>query len=202
MRPGPANLRTHEDTITALLDAGCSAVMATHAYNLVDSYVLGFALQEVNMQFSNAEELSEVVAQVPADAYPNLSACRRVSCSRPASTTPTSSSLGSTSSSTPSGRSCREPDRRATGQAGRAHGGYQPGRTDGNYLLALVITAAHRCGSAALESRARSPGARGAGAHRRPRRQDPGVRGARPPRAEPCWRHARPSRTSWASRAR
>ena len=72
VRPGPANLRTHEDTITVLLDAGCSAVMATHAYNLVDSYVLGFALQEVNMQFSNAEELSEVVAQVPADAYPNL----------------------------------------------------------------------------------------------------------------------------------
>lgn len=72
MTPGPANLRTHEDTITVLLDAGCSAVMATHAYNLVDSYVLGFALQEVNMQFSNAEELSAVVAQVPADAYPNL----------------------------------------------------------------------------------------------------------------------------------
>jgi len=47
----------------------------------------------------------------------------------------------------PSGRSCREPDRRATGQAGRAHGGSQPARTDGNYLLALVITAAHRCGS-------------------------------------------------------
>jgi hypothetical protein len=46
--------------------------MATHAYNLVDSYVLGFALQEVNLQFSNAEELSAVVAQVPADAYPNL----------------------------------------------------------------------------------------------------------------------------------
>ena len=36
----------------------------------------------------------------------------------------------------PSGRSCREPDRRATGQAGRAHGGSQPARTDGNYLLA------------------------------------------------------------------
>lgn len=76
MTPGPANLRTHEDTLTVLLDAGCSAVMATHAYNLVDSYVLGFALQEVNFPFSNAEELSAVVgellAQVPADAYPSL----------------------------------------------------------------------------------------------------------------------------------
>lgn len=75
MTPGPANLRTHEDTITVLLDAGCSAVMAIHAYNLVDSYVLGFALQEVNFPFSNAEELAamseEVLANLQADEYPN-----------------------------------------------------------------------------------------------------------------------------------
>ena len=106
--------------------------------------------------------MREVVANLPADAYPNLCACRRGSCSRPASTTPTSSSLGSTSSSTPSGRSCREPDRRATGQAGRAHGGSQPAPTDGYYLLALVITAAHRCGSPAL-GRCEFSWARGSG---------------------------------------
>ena len=50
--------------------------MATHAYNVLDSYVLGFALQEVNMPFSNAEELAAVgevaLARVPADQYPNL----------------------------------------------------------------------------------------------------------------------------------
>jgi len=76
MAPGPANLRNHEDTLAVLLDSGCSATVATHAYNLVDSYVLGFALQEVNLPFSNAEELSAVgeglLAQVPADRYPNL----------------------------------------------------------------------------------------------------------------------------------
>jgi AcrR family transcriptional regulator len=76
MAPGPANLRSHEDTLTVLLDSGCSATTATHVYNLVDSYVLGFALQEVNLPFSNAEELAivgdELLAQVPADAYPNL----------------------------------------------------------------------------------------------------------------------------------
>jgi AcrR family transcriptional regulator len=76
MTPGPANLRSHEDTLTVLLDAGCSAIMATHAYNLVDSYVLGFALQEVNLPFTNAEELAAVgeplIAQMPADLYPNL----------------------------------------------------------------------------------------------------------------------------------
>jgi len=76
MAPGPANLRSHEDTLTVLLDSGCSATTATHAYNLVDSYVLGFALQEVNLPFSNAEELAAVgellIAQVPADEYPNF----------------------------------------------------------------------------------------------------------------------------------
>jgi AcrR family transcriptional regulator len=76
MAPGPANLRSHEDTLTVLLDSGCSATMATHAYNLVDSYVLGFALQEVSMPFSNAEELAAVgellIARLPADQYPNL----------------------------------------------------------------------------------------------------------------------------------
>ena len=76
MAPGPANLRSHEDTLSVLLDSGCSATMATHAYNLVDSYVLGFALQEVNLPFADAEELSivgkELLARVPADAYPNL----------------------------------------------------------------------------------------------------------------------------------
>src|SRR5487761_1920458 len=76
MAPGPANLRSHEDTLSVLLDSGCSATTATHAYNLVDSYVLGFALQEVNLPFANAEELAAVgelaLAQVAADQYPNL----------------------------------------------------------------------------------------------------------------------------------
>jgi len=75
MTPGPANLRTHEDTITVLLDAGCTAIMATHVYNLVDSYVYGFALQEVNFPFSNAGEVAamseELLANLQADEYPN-----------------------------------------------------------------------------------------------------------------------------------
>lgn len=75
LTPGPANLRAHEDILTVLLDAGCSAVMATHAYNLVDSYVLGFALQEANFPFSNAEELAAMseglLANLQADEYPS-----------------------------------------------------------------------------------------------------------------------------------
>jgi AcrR family transcriptional regulator len=76
MTPGPSNLRSHEEMLAVLLDAGFSAAMATHASNLVDSYVLGFALQETQMPFSNAEELAamgeELLAQVPADTYPSF----------------------------------------------------------------------------------------------------------------------------------
>jgi hypothetical protein len=50
--------------------------MATHASNLVDSYVLGFALQETSFPFSNAEELAavgeELLGQVQADEYPSF----------------------------------------------------------------------------------------------------------------------------------
>lgn len=76
MTPGPANLRSHEETLAVLVGAGFTAAMATHAYNLVDSYVLGFALQEVNMPFGDAAELAsmgeQLLAQVPADRYPTF----------------------------------------------------------------------------------------------------------------------------------
>lgn len=76
MAPGPANLRSHDETLAVLVGAGFSAATATRAFNLLDSYVLGFALQEVNLPFTNAEELAvigpELLAQVPADQYPTF----------------------------------------------------------------------------------------------------------------------------------
>ena len=76
MAPGPANLRSRDDAIAVLLDAGCSPAMTTHAQNILDSYVYGFALQEAQLPFAGAEELAivgeELLAHVPADAYPNL----------------------------------------------------------------------------------------------------------------------------------
>jgi AcrR family transcriptional regulator len=76
MTPGPASLRSRDDTLSVLLDAGFSAAMATHAHNILDSYVYGFALQEAQMPFSNAEELAamgeDLLAQVPADTYPSF----------------------------------------------------------------------------------------------------------------------------------
>jgi AcrR family transcriptional regulator len=77
MQPGPANLRHRDDVLAVLLEAGFKSPDATHAYNVLDSYVYGFVLQEKELPFSNAKELAEVgeslLAQVPADLYPNLS---------------------------------------------------------------------------------------------------------------------------------
>lgn len=76
LAPGPANLRSYDDTLAVLLASGFSVAMATHAYNLLDSYVYGFALQEANLPFANAEELAvvgeQLLAHIPADQYPNL----------------------------------------------------------------------------------------------------------------------------------
>ncbi len=74
--PGPATLRSRDDVLAVLLDAGFSAAMATHAHNILDSCVYGFALQEAQLPFSNAEELAivgeQMLAHVPAEAYPHL----------------------------------------------------------------------------------------------------------------------------------
>jgi AcrR family transcriptional regulator len=75
--PGPANLRHHDLVLAILRDAGFSIELASHTYNLMDSYILGFVLQEQGLPFGSREELAEVgealLAQVPADVYPYLS---------------------------------------------------------------------------------------------------------------------------------
>lgn len=75
--PGPANLRHREAVIACLRKAGFSVRMATHANWLLDSYVYGFALQEANLPFGNADELADMthdvyLPQLPAAAYPYL----------------------------------------------------------------------------------------------------------------------------------
>src|SRR6476661_519211 len=56
--PGPANMRHHDAVLGLLLGAGFTSATATHAYNLVDSFVYGFALQERGMPFGNPDELA------------------------------------------------------------------------------------------------------------------------------------------------
>ena len=76
MRPGPANLRHHDAVTGMLFDAGFSAARATRAYNLVDSYIYGFAVQENSLPFDTTEKLSDVDQEIfmdlSADVYPHL----------------------------------------------------------------------------------------------------------------------------------
>jgi AcrR family transcriptional regulator len=80
-QPGPANLRHHDRVLGALLAAGFSSRMATHAYSLADSYTYGFALQEQSMPVaspSSAAESSEaILTRMPPGAYPNLASVGR-----------------------------------------------------------------------------------------------------------------------------
>jgi AcrR family transcriptional regulator len=75
-RPGPANLRHHDSVIRTFREAGFSIKQAIHAFSLVDSYISGFALQELTLPFDTSEELAEaaesILAQFPADEYPHL----------------------------------------------------------------------------------------------------------------------------------
>jgi hypothetical protein len=75
-RPGPANLRHHDAVLGTLRAAGFTSLTATRAYNLVNSYVYGFALQEANLPFATPEEMAKMadttIAQLSAEEYPSL----------------------------------------------------------------------------------------------------------------------------------
>ena len=75
-RPGSANLAHHDAVLACLFGAGFTATTATRAYNLIDSFVYGFALQEKGLPFGSPEELAEVGAdmlqQFPTGRYPFL----------------------------------------------------------------------------------------------------------------------------------
>jgi hypothetical protein len=74
--PGPANLRHHDAVIGTLRAAGFTVPMAAHAYSLVDSYIYGFALTQLNLPFDTSGEVAEVAQNMlqpfPLNEYPNL----------------------------------------------------------------------------------------------------------------------------------
>lgn len=79
-QPGPANLGHHDAMVAILLRAGFDGRMAVRVYNLLDSYIYGFALQEATLPFSSPEEMasmSEQMLAVVADAYPHLASVQR-----------------------------------------------------------------------------------------------------------------------------
>ena len=74
--PGPSTLRHHDAVLGACRRAGFSVKMAAHAFSLIDSYVYGFVVQEVNLPFDESSDLTEVVGSMmlpfSAEDYPYL----------------------------------------------------------------------------------------------------------------------------------
>jgi AcrR family transcriptional regulator len=75
-RPGPANLRHHESVLRCLRQAGFSVALTAHAYSALDSYIYGFALQQISLPFDTGKEAAEVAEQIlgrtVATDYPHL----------------------------------------------------------------------------------------------------------------------------------
>ena len=74
-RPGPATLRHHDSVLGNLRNAGFTLVMAAHAVSVIDGYVYGFALQEINLPLQSRDQVAEVgrdVLRQMAGAYPHL----------------------------------------------------------------------------------------------------------------------------------
>jgi AcrR family transcriptional regulator len=79
-RPGPETLGHHDAMLALLFAAGFDAPLAVRVYNLLDSYVYGFALQEATLPFSSPQEMEAVSDQMltaMADAYPHLARVQR-----------------------------------------------------------------------------------------------------------------------------
>ena len=75
-KPGPATLRHHDSVLGSLRRAGFTVDMAAHAFSVIDGYIYGFALQQVNLPSHTSEEsaaLAEsIFRELPADRYPYL----------------------------------------------------------------------------------------------------------------------------------
>ncbi|GIW34955.1 TetR/AcrR family transcriptional regulator [Meiothermus sp.] len=74
--PGPATLRHHNAVLECFRKNGFSVAAAAHAYSLLDSYVYGFVLQQLNLPFNTFEEAGpaaeSIMAEVAAGEYPYL----------------------------------------------------------------------------------------------------------------------------------
>jgi len=75
-KPGPATLRHHDSVLGSLRKAGFTVDMAAHAFSVMDGYIYGFALQQINLPSHTSEEAAElaqgILRELPADEYPHL----------------------------------------------------------------------------------------------------------------------------------
>jgi len=74
--PGPATLRHHNAVLECFRTNGFSVAGAAHAYSLLDSYIYGYAVQELNLPFTTSDEAGpiaeSIMTEVAAGAYPYL----------------------------------------------------------------------------------------------------------------------------------
>jgi AcrR family transcriptional regulator len=72
--PGPALLSHHDAVLGCLRRNGFTVELASHAFSVIDSYVYGFVLTEMNLPFSDgADELvGEFTDTLPVADYPYL----------------------------------------------------------------------------------------------------------------------------------
>jgi AcrR family transcriptional regulator len=75
-KPGPATLRHHEAVLACFRENGFSVAATAHAYSLFDSYIYGFALQEMSLPFTNAQDATDIASSILSglspDEYPRL----------------------------------------------------------------------------------------------------------------------------------
>ena len=95
---GPATLR-HHDAIIGCLRGPCFFIELTaHAISAIDSFLYGFAMQELGLPFSSPEETAEMAVtfleHFPAQAFPHLAEPTTQHVLQPGMTTATSSSSG------------------------------------------------------------------------------------------------------------
>jgi AcrR family transcriptional regulator len=74
-KPGPATLRHHDSVLGSLRHAGFTLVMAAHAISVIDGYVYGFALQQINIPLQSREQVAEIgegILRQLGEQYPHL----------------------------------------------------------------------------------------------------------------------------------
>jgi AcrR family transcriptional regulator len=75
-KPGPSTLRHNDSVLGTLRRAGFNVDMAAHAFSVMDGYIYGFALQQVNLPSQTSEESALLAANIlrdlPARDYPHL----------------------------------------------------------------------------------------------------------------------------------
>ena len=74
-KPGPSTLRHHDLVLGSLRGAGFTLINAAHAISVIDGYVYGFALQQINIPLQSSEQVAEVGEKMMrqlAGEYPHL----------------------------------------------------------------------------------------------------------------------------------